>query len=234
MGLHLYRLVIILSVWVCVLGVTPISIGHIPISLCSVELGKHLYRLVIVLLVCVFESGSHLYRSVIILSVWVCVLGATPISIGHISISLCSVWVGAAPISIDHLPISLSLSFSSWGPHLYRSTIFLSVWVWVLELRTYIDRSFLCQFEFSGLHLYRSAIFLSVWVWVFKLRTTPISIDHFCVSLTFWGRTYIDRPSSYQFEFEFFKLGTAPISISYFRVSLSFWGCTYIDRSSSC
>ena len=48
-----------------------------------------------------------------------------------------------------------------------------------------------CQFE-SGPHLYRSVI------------------HH--VSLS-WGRTYINRPSSYQF---------------------SFWGCTYINRASSC
>ena len=42
-------------------------------------------------------------------------------------------------------------------------------------------------------------------------------IGHYLVglSLSFWGHTYIDRPSSYQFEF-------------------SFWDCTYIDRSSSC
>ena len=37
------------------------------------------------------------------------------------------------------------------------------------------------------------------------------------VSLSFWGRTYIDRPSSCQFEFEF-----------------SSWDRTYIDRLSSC
>ena len=106
---------------------------------------------------------------------------------------------GTAPISIGHLLVSLSLCFRdrtyidqssscqfgflSLGPHLYRSVIFLSVWVyvfgivliyidhlfvssvWVLQNHTYIDWSFSCQFVFSSS----------------------------------WDRTYIDWSSSYQF-----------------------------------
>ena len=104
--------------------------------------------------------------------------------------------------------------------HLYRSVIFLS-----------------CQFSFSfsGSHLYRSTIFLLVWFWVFELGIAPISIGHFRVSLSFWGRTYIDRSSHclvssvwveflgphlyqsviYLVSFCLVRFGTAPISIGH-------------------
>ena len=94
---------------------------------------------------------------------------------------------------LDHYHICFVLFWCR--PHLYWSTIFLSVYVSLSWDRTYIDRSFLCQFELR-LHLYRSVIVLSILVWVY---------------------TYIDRPSSYWFEF-----------------SLSFRDCTYINQSFSC
>ena len=47
--------------------------------------------------------------------------------------------------------------------------------------------------------------------------------------MSFWGRTYINQPSSCQFEFEF--LGPHLYRSVIFRVSLSIRGCTYIDRS---
>ena len=151
----------------------------------------HLYRSVICLSVLVFWDRTYIDRS---FSMSVCVFGTTPISIGHhlVSLGFCfrdrtyidqsfsvSVCVfGTAPISIGHFP---------------------------------------CQFVFSRLHLYRSVIILSVWVFVFE--TAPISISHCLISqslgphlyrlvislscqFSFWDRTYIDRSSSYQFEFK--------------------------------
>ena len=75
-------------------------------------------------------------------------------------------------LSIGHHLVSVSLCFS--GPHLYRSVIILSVSVCVFLDRTYIDRSFICQFQFSfsGPHLYQSIIILSVSVCV-HLKSGP-------------------------------------------------------------
>ena len=93
------------------------------------------------------------------MSVWV---GAGPISINRIPISLCSTWVVTAPISIGHSSFYL-FEFES-GPHLYRSTISLS-----------------CQFSFwDRTYINQSFIILSVWVWV---GVAPISIDHLLVML---------------------------------------------------
>ena len=144
---------------------------------------------------------------------WVCVFGATPISIGHLLISLCLVWVRTAPISIGHLPYQFEFSRS----HLYRLIIFC---VNLSQDRTYIDRSF----------------FLPVWVWVFRDRTyidrsssllvwvfgiTPISIDHLHVNLCLVrvGTTPISIGHfSCQNKVEFF--GTTPISIGHLHVNL--------------
>ena len=87
------------------------------------------------------------------------------------------------------------------GLHPYRSIIHrVSSVFWVILIL--IGHSS-CLFELElGPHLYQLVIVLSVWVWVF--RVAPISIDHLPVSLFFsssWDRTYIDRSSSYQFEF---------------------------------
>ena len=98
--LHLYRSVIVLSVQVWAFGTVPISIGHLPISLCSVRVWDRTY--IDRSFSCQFELRSHLYRSVIVLSVWVSVFETAPISIGHLPINLCSVRVGTAPISINY------------------------------------------------------------------------------------------------------------------------------------
>ena len=143
---------------VSVFRTAPISIGHLLISLCSVWVGIAPI------------SIDHF----IVMLVWVRV---TPISISHLSISLCSVWVETTHIWIGHL----YCQFEFLGSHLYRSTIFLSIWVF--RDRTYIDWSFI----------------LSVWVWVF--RAAPISIDHLPISLcSVW-------------------VGTAPISIGHCLIS---------------
>ena len=89
------------------------------------------------------------------------------------------------------------------GSHLYRSAIFLLVYV---------------QFE-SGPHLYQSVIILSVQVCVLGPHLYWSII--LCVSLSFWGRTYIDRPSSYHFHVSsslFFEV--APVSIGHLAISL--------------
>ena len=179
-------------VWVRVfrVGTTPISIDH---SSCQFELGPHLYWSAIfhVSLSSSFSSWDHTYidRSFIVL-----------------------VWVGVAPISVGHL----SYQFES-RPHLYRSTILLSICV-QFELGPHLYRLVIIlsvRVCVLGPHTYRSAIFLSFIlcsVWVF--RTAPISIGHCLVSLS-RGHTYIDRPSSYHFH----------VSLSRDR--------TYIDRSFS-
>ena len=87
---------------------------------------------------------------------------------------------------------------------------------------------------------------LSVWV---RVRAAPISIGHLLVSsVRVRGRTYINRPSSYQFSFwdrtyidrsspchVSFRVKTAPISIGHHPISLCLSrGRTYIDRPSPC
>ena len=182
--------------------------------------------IIILVILCLLAIWSivHLISSV-------SVFRTAPISIGHLLISLCSVWVGIAPISIDHFIVML-------------------VWVRVTPI--------------SISHL--SISLCSVWV-----ETTHIWIGHlycqFEFSLTFWGCTCIDRPSSCQFEF----FETAPISINHSSCQYEFefsgphlyqsiiflsvcvqfewgphlyrsvivlsvrvWGHTYIDRPSHC
>ena len=179
------------------------------------------------MLISLSRGRTYIDRSFsFILSVWVWV-GTAPILIGHLP---CSVWVGVAPISISHLPITFHVSFWVSGPHLYRSVIILSIWVWVGTASIsigYFHSS--CPFESeSGPHLYRSIIFLSLFVsgphlyrsvifcvapisighplvslcsvWV---GTAPISTGHHLVSMSlrFGVRTHIDRPYSYQLMF---------------------------------
>ena len=133
----------------------------------------------------------------------------------------------------------MSVQFQFLGSHLYRLVICL---VSLSQGHTYIDRSFFLlvwvQFEFLGPHLYQLVIVMSVWV------------------LSFWDRTYIDQPSSYQFVFSL-SFETTPISIDHylvnlslsfrttlisighlscrfeFSLSLNFFYCTYINRSFS-
>ena len=114
---------------------------------------------------------------------------------------------------------SCQLEFASLGSYLYQSIIHLvsiSLSFWD---RTYIDQSFIksIQLEFwDCTYISRSS---SVSIWVFE--AAPISIGYFPislssvrvlgphlyrsiifrVSLSFRGHTYIDRLSSYQFEF---------------------------------
>ena len=85
----------------------------------------------------------------------------TPISIGHLLLSLSlSFRVGTAPILIGRLHVS-SVSVFELGPHLYRLVIHLVCLIQSWD-RTYIDRSLSYQFEseFFGSHLYRSTISL--------------------------------------------------------------------------
>ena len=127
----------------------------------------------------------HLYRSVIFLSiwVWVWVFKVAPISIGHLPVSLCSVWV--------------------FGPHLYRSVVhFVSS---VFETAPIL----IGRFHVSS-----------------AFKTTPISIDHSFCQFSFWDHGYIDQSFPCQFSFR-----TAPISIGHSPCQFSFWDRTYIDRS---
>ena len=231
-GSHLYRSTMFLSLFVSVwVGVAPISIDHVPIIFCvslsfrgrtyiDQPSSYHFH-------VSLSFSRLHLHRLAIFLS-FPCqfeFFGTAPISIGHLS---CSVWVGVAPISIDHVPIIFHVSLSrgctyiDWpcsyhfscqfesGLHLYRSTMFLSlfvsVWVEAAPIsidhvpiihrvtlsrgRTYIDRPcsyhFSCQFE-SRSHLYRSTMFLSFFVSVWVFGITSISIGHLpIISTSVW------------------------------------------------
>jgi len=159
LGPHLYWSVIILSIWVWVFGIKPISIGH---SSCHYQfdfLRPHLYRSIIFhVSMRLSFSGLHLYRSIIVLSIQFDFFGTASILIGHHLISL-SLSFQDPPILIGHSFFHFSLSFL--GPHLYRSVIVLSVWVWVFRDRTYIDRSFILSvlLEFWG-HTYINWSFL--------------------------------------------------------------------------
>ena len=210
-GLHLYRSVIVLSIWV--------FWDHTYInrlfSLLVQFLGPHLYWLVIYLVSSVFRTvpisighhlvrlslsflGPHLYRS-FILSVWVWVyFWTTLISIGH---SFCQ------------------FEFECFlGLHIYRSIIVLSIWVWVWVFwdRTYINWSSSCQFEFE-----------------FEFfRTAPISISYRLVSwVEFFGIASISI--DYSSFLSVWVFGPHLYRSIIFHVSLSSWDHTYIDRSSS-
>ena len=161
-----------------------------------------------------------------------------------------SVWVRTAPILISHFHSSCLFEFEFWGLHLYRTVIILSVWVWVGTAPISIDHSSSCQFqlEFGAAPISIGHLpIISMLVWV---GVAPILIDHvpnqfvfslswdytyidrsfiiLSVSVRVWGRTYINRPSSYHFHvslsFEFEFLGVAPISIGYIPINLcSVW-----------
>ena len=185
----------------------------------------------------VFKLGSHLYRSVIVLLVWVCVFWVVLISISHLPINLCSVWVGTAPISIDHRLVSLSLHFLGRTninrPSSYHFVFNLS---WD---HTYIDQSFisLVQLEFGVAPI--SIGHLLVSLCSVRVETAPISICYLHVSsvwvlrlhlyqsviflsvqfsLSFRERTYIYRSFilSWQFCLSF---EAAPISIGHLLIS---------------
>ena len=123
LGSYLYLSIIVLSVWVWVFWAGPISIDHLPVNLClvlvfgttpisigysscqfsfwdciyidrsfilSIQFPRpHLYWSVISM--SVQFLGLYLYWSVIHLVS--SVFGIAPISIGHLPVSLCSVWV---------------------------------------------------------------------------------------------------------------------------------------------
>ena len=112
-------------------------------------------------------------------SSWVVILGHIPSS------WVCLHHYLSHPLVLGHLVrsvISLSCQFEFSGPHLYRSAMFLSLFIFSLSRdRTYINRSFSMSVCVSGPHLYRSVI-----------RRVSLCRD----------RTYIDRSSSYQFEFK--------------------------------
>ena len=104
------------------------------------------------------------------------------------------------------------------GPHLYRSVIVLSVWVWVFELGLHLCWSviFRVSSSFWGCTYIDRSFFVLVWVF----GAAPISIGHVPITFMFnliRGHTYIDRPSSYHL---------VCLSLSQDR--------TYINRSSSC
>ena len=170
-------------VWV--FGAAPISIGHFPISLCSVWVRT--VPISIGHFPCQFEFlGPHLYRSVISISTWVLGPHLYRSVIFHVSSSFLGPhlyrlvismfeFFGTAPISIDHLSCQLESRL-----HLYRSTIFLS---------------FTCQFEFfwDCTYIDRSFIILSVWV-QFDLRPHIYQSVIFYVSFSLSrDRAYIDR-----------------------------------------
>ena len=69
-----------------------------------------------------------------------------------------------------------------------------------------------------------------------KFGTVLILINHSpCVQFEFWDRTYIDRPSSCQFEFEFSSWDRTFINLSSScQFEFGFWDRTYIDQSLSC
>ena len=163
-----------------------ISIGHLPINLSF--LGPHLYQSVIFpVSLRVFELGPYLYRSVIFLLVQLSFSGS--------------------PLYRSTIFLSVCVQFRL-GPHLYRSIIVLLVWVWVFWVAPIsIDHQFVFSLSCDRTYIYRSFI-LSVELSIVRLRASPT------LSLRFSGRTYIDRPFFYQFEF-----------------NLSFWDHTYIDRS---
>ena len=196
---HLINSFIIFSIQL-EFGAAPISIGHV-------------HRLVSFSL---SQCRTYIDRS-FILSVWV--FGTAPISIGHSSFCQFQFESGShlyqstiflsfprqfeffrtAPISISHCHVS---SVSSWDrTYIDRSSSYWFSSIWVFQDRTYINWSSFYQFN-------------SIWVF----RSAPISIGHRLVSLSlgFWGCTYINRSSSYQFVF-----------------SLS-WDRTYINLSLSC
>ena len=149
-----------------------------------------------------------------------------------------SCYTRAYPLRPSLLASLSELSFG-FGPHLYRSTMFLSlscsVWVGTTPIsicysscqfqfslsrgRTYIDWScshhFRVQFEL-GPHLYRSVIhpvsFSLVWVGAAPI-STAMFLSLFMFSLS-QGRTYIDRPCSYHFSCSVW-VWIAPISIGH-------------------
>ena len=200
--MHLYRSIIHLVS--LVFGTAPISIDHLPTSLCLIRVGiapisighsschssschfkflrPHLYWSVIVISVKFEFLGSYLYRSVIFLSVCV-----------------------QFEFSGPHLYRSIDHSYCQFN---FRDCTYInrsSSYQFVFNLswdRTYIDQSSSYQFKFgfSRLHLYQSVIFLpvcvqfelgphlyrliiilSVWVWV--LGSAPISISHLPIIL---------------------------------------------------
>ena len=111
-GLHLYRSVIVLLVWVWVSGVAPISICHLPTSL---------------YLVWVETAPISICHCLVSLSLsfWV---RTAPISIGHRLVSL-GLSFRTAPISIGHCLVSLNLSLSFWGCTYIDRSSSMSVWV---------------------------------------------------------------------------------------------------------
>ena len=101
--------------------------------------------------------GLHLYRSVI-----------------HRVGSM----FGVIPISISH---SYCLYELELGPHLYRSVIVLSIWVWVFGIAPI------------------SISHLPISLFSVRVGITLISIGHHLINLSLWDRTYIDQSLSYQF-----------------------------------
>ena len=218
-------------------------------------MGPHLCRSIIhpVLLVLLeFWGRTYINRSSSyqFSSIWV--FGIVPISIDHSSYFISSAWVFWDRTYIDHsFVLSVGVQFEFLGPHLYQSVIHLVSSVRVQD-QTYIDRpsSYQFEFEFLGPHLYRSVIFLSICV-QFELGPHLYrSVIFMSVQFGFWGHTYINRSSSYQFN-SVWVLGphlyqsvifllvqlefrTAPILIGHSSCQFNFRDCTYINLSSSC
>ena len=176
-GSHLYWSVIlhISSAWV--FGTEPISIGHYHAS--SVWVGTT-----------PISIGHSSYRFSLSFEV-------APISIGHCLIKLSLGFWGCT-----YIDWSLFFQFefvfnSSWDrtyidrsffmsvlleflrSYLYRSSIVLSIWVWV----------------FGSAPILISHCFVSLILCSVQVGTAPISIGHFSCQfcLSFWDCTYIDR-----------------------------------------
>ena len=237
-----------MSVWV---GAVPISFGHLLISL-SFRVGT--IPISIGHSSCQFQfefsswDRTYIDRSFVV-SVWV---GAAPISISHLPISL-SFRVGTVPVSIGHSSRQFQFEFSSRDRTYIDRSFVMSVWVWVFESRPHLYRSvifhvslrfgaapisighvpitFRVQFE-SGLHLYRSVIFhVSL-----RFGVAPTLIGHVPIAfrVQYESGLHLYRSVIYHVSFSLFWVGVAPISIDHvpiaFHVSLS-ENHIYIDLS---
>ena len=149
-------------------------------------------RSAIFLSVWVFESGPHPYRSVIHpVSFSSLRVGAAPISIGHLVISL-SFRVRTAPISISHSSCQFQFGSSRGRTYIDRPSCYQ--FVFLSQNRTYIDRSFV----------------VSVWV-----EVTPILIGHLPVLSVFESGPHLYRSVIHPVSFSSVRVWTAPISIGH-------------------
>ena len=154
------------------------------------------------------ESRLHLYRSII---------HRVSLSWGRTPIDRPSSYQFEFILSFrDHTFIDRPFFYPfELRPHLYWSTIFLSVWVWVFRVGTApisIDHLSIIS---SSIYVFGTApISIGHFLMSVRVGAAPILIGHvpiiFHVSLNFWDRIYIDR----SFVMSVW-VGVAPISISH-------------------